>query len=56
MPWHFFGNLVFAAWLFSVNIAQKMKFSIKDFFNECGQIRTHLLKKTLMENVIFLQC
>ena len=32
-----------------------MKFSIKDFFSKCDQIRTHLLKKSLMENVIFLQ-
>ena len=40
-------------------IAQKMKFSIKDFFKKCDQIRrklriwSHLLKKTLMENFIF---
>ena len=37
-----------------------MKFSIKDFFSKCDQIRrklwiwSHLLKKSLMENVIFL--
>ena len=36
-----------------------MKFSIKDFFGKCGQIRSflriwsHLLKKSLMENFIF---
>ena len=42
--------------------AQKMKFSIKDFFSKCEQIRkklqicSHLLKKSLMENFIFLQC
>ena len=36
-----------------------MKFSIKDFFNKCDQIRSflwiwsHLLKKSLMENFIF---
>ena len=36
-----------------------MKFSIKDFFNECDQIRSklqiwsHMLKKSLMENFIF---
>ena len=36
-----------------------MKFSIKDFFSKCDQIRrkpwiwSHLLKKSLMENVIF---
>ena len=39
--------------------AQKIKFSIKDFFSKCDQIRkklqfwSHLLKKSLMENVIF---
>ena len=44
----------------SVNFtAQKMMFSIKDFFNKCDQIRSflriwsHLLKKSLMENFIF---
>ena len=39
--------------------AQKMKFSIKDFFSKCHQtcsllrIWSHLLKKTLMENFVF---
>ena len=39
--------------------ARNMKFSIKDFFSKCGQIRSllriwsHLLKKSLMENYIF---
>ena len=39
--------------------AQEMKFSIKDFFSNCDQIcgklwiRSHLLKKSLMENFIF---
>ena len=39
--------------------AQKMKFSIKDFFSECDQIRrklriwSHLLKNYLMESFIF---
>ena len=38
---------------------QKMKFSIKDFFSKCDQIRrklriwSHLLKKFLMENFVF---
>ena len=38
---------------------QKMKFSIKDFFSKCDQIRSflrilsHLLKKSSMENFIF---
>ena len=36
-----------------------MKFSIKGFFNKCDQIRSplriwpHLLKQSLMENLIF---
>ena len=40
-------------------IAQKMKFSIQDFFSKCDRIRTklriwsHLLKKSLMENLMF---
>ena len=40
---------------------KKMKFSIKDFFSKCHQIRrklriwSHLLKKPLMENVIFCE-
>ena len=40
--------------------AQKMKFSIKDFFSKCDQIHkflriwSHLLKKSLIENFIFL--
>ena len=39
--------------------AQKMKFSIKDFFSKCDQIRrklsiwSHLLRKSLIENLIF---
>ena len=38
-----------------------MKFFIKDFFSKCDQIRkklriwSHLLKKSLMENFIFVQ-
>ena len=42
-----------------INATQKMKFSIKDFFCKCDQIRWnlrilwHLLKKSLMENFIF---
>ena len=38
---------------------KKIKFSIKDFFNKCGQVRrklwiwSYLLKKSLMENFIF---
>ena len=42
----------------TTNTAQKMKFSIKDFFSKCNQTRrklriwSHLLKKSLMENFI----
>ena len=42
-----------------VSTAQKMKFSIKNFFSKCDQIRrklqiwSHLLKKYLQENFIF---
>ena len=41
-------------------IEQKMKFSIKEFFSKCDQIRSfrrilsHLLKKPLAENFIFV--
>ena len=44
-------------WLYT---AQKMKFSIKCFFSKCNQISrklriwSHLLKKSSMENFIFL--
>ena len=42
-----------------MNTAQKIKFSIKDFFSKCDQIHmnlliwSHLLKKSFMENIIF---
>ena len=45
--------------LVQTHTAQKMKFSIKDFFSKCDQIRrklriwSHLLKKFLMDNFIF---
>ena len=55
----------FWAWKYSVSSAltllKKMKFSIKDFFSKCDQIRSilwicwHLLKKPLMENFIFCE-
>ena len=41
------------------NTVQKLKFSVKDFFSKCDQIRrklwiwSHLLKKSLMEDLIF---
>ena len=47
-------------WVFNASLnAQKMKVFIKDFFSKCDQIHTklriwsHLLMKSLMENVIF---
>ena len=45
-----------------ISTAQKMKFSIKDFFSKYDKIRrklriwSHLLKKPLMENFISVQC
>ena len=45
--------------MFMLYTAQKMKFSIKDFFSKCDQIRSflrilsHLLKKFLIKNFIF---
>ena len=44
---------------FNLEAAQKEKFSSKDFFSKCDQIRSflriwsHLLKKSFMENFIF---
>ena len=44
---------------FTTPTTQKMKFSIKDFFSKCDQIRSfmriwsHLLKESLMENSTF---
>ena len=47
-------------WCFEATFtAQKMKFSIKDFFSNCDQTHSflqiwlHLLKKSLMENFTF---
>ena len=43
----------------STSFQQKMRFSIKDIFSKCDQIRSflriwsHVLKKFLMENFIF---
>ena len=42
----------------SILTTQNVKFSIKDFFSQCDQIRrklriwSHLLKKSLVENLI----
>ena len=45
--------------IIKTNTAQKMKFSINDFFSKCGHIHrklriwSNLLQKSLMENSIF---
>ena len=54
--WKLLGKLTI---FFIGHTAQKMKFSIKDFFSKCDQIRSllriwsYLLKKSLLENFIF---
>ena len=55
------ANMYFYTYIFHLQELPKlkMKFSIKDFFSKCDQIRrklriwSHLLKKSLMENLIF---
>ena len=52
-----FRNIKWDYW--PETLHKKMKFSIKDFFSKCNQIRSfpwiwsHLLKKSLMKNFIF---
>ena len=49
-------------WIVFFPLHKKMKFSIQDFFSKYDQIRrklriwSHLLKKSLIGNFIFLQC
>ena len=56
---HFCKNIVSFSCFFFTFTAQKMTFSIKEFFSKCDQIRnfqriwSHLLKKSLMQNIIF---
>ena len=57
----YFGKILFNVLLsFPYTSAQKMKFSIKNYFSKCDQIRKklriwlHLLKSSLMENFSFL--
>ena len=53
------NQLVTLQWVFYYFTAKIMKFSIKEFFSKCDQICSflriwsHLLKKPLMENLIF---
>ena len=58
------SNMHNFSWLgksWPTHTTQKMKFSAKDFFSKCDQIRrklrisSHLLKKSLAENFIFVQ-
>ena len=55
----FIKSLLAKRGIFATFTAPKMKFSIKDFFSNCDQIRSflriwsQLLKKSLMENFIF---
>ena len=52
----------FEPWNTDTNTAQKVRFSSKDSFSKCDQIRRklriwlHLLKKSLMENFFFVYC
>ena len=54
--------IIAVKWTSRTPTAQKMKFSIKDFFSKCDQIcsflriRSHLQRKFLLENFIFLPC
>ena len=56
---HIFNVLTDAIVILKDYTGQKMKFSIKDFFSKRDQIRSflriwsHLLKKSLMESIIF---
>ena len=57
MKQQFYISLVFDKLL--TDTAQKMKFSIMEFFSKCDRTRSflriwpHLLKKSLIENFIF---
>ena len=52
--------IIFRFYLYLINTAEKVKFSINNFLSKCDQIRSfqqicsHLLKKSLIENFIFL--
>ena len=56
---NFLNMLQKSIFCYEISTAQKMKFSSKDFFSKCDQIRfflqisSHLLKKPLIENFIF---
>ena len=52
-------KIIIASMIYWMDAAQKLKFSIKDFFSKCDQIHSklqiwsRLLEKSLMENFIF---
>ena len=57
--------LVWSSYSAPFTLHKKMKFSIKDFFSKCDQVRSfysvlwiwsHLQKKSFMENFTFAQC
>ena len=48
------GKVILLSYKIIYFTAQKMKISIKDFFSRYDQIITHLLKKSLIENLYFL--
>ena len=58
-PTYWITAFLLSCKIFSTITAQKMRFSIKDFFIKCEEILrkpricSHLLKKSLMENFIF---
>ena len=54
-----FSHFLRSCWTYIAYHCTRMTFSIKNFFSKCDQIRrklqiwSHLLKKSLMKNVIF---
>ena len=50
------GKVILLSYKIIYFTAQKMKIPIKDFFSRYDQIITHLLKKSLKENIFFVHC
>ena len=48
------GEVILSSYKIIYFATQKKKISIKDFFSKYDQIITHLLNKSLMENLNFL--
>ena len=57
---HLYRDVAYVCFIFCFDVTQEMKFSIKDFFSKCDQIRSflriwsHLLKKILNGILEFL--